>query len=136
VIKPEAAIRQRNEQAAAQGSGSGTSLVESGGLATQAGGGLFAESGVTDTAIGGVPAPVKARRFHGVVSIDATRLSRDTGTIAEAVVQHLAGLMDSEVEVTLEIRADIPEGAPDDVVRTVTENCRTLKFDTFGFEES
>jgi len=27
-------------------------------------------------------------------------------------------------------------GAPDNVVRTVTENCRTLKFETSGFEES
>jgi len=28
-----------------------------------------------------------------------------------------------------------PVGAPDQVVRTVTENCRTLKFKTYGFEE-
>jgi predicted AAA+ superfamily ATPase len=137
VIKPEAAIRQRNEQGAAQaGSDSGAPAVNSGGSGTTAGGGLFGEGAVTGTEIGEPPPPVKARRFHGVVSIDPTRLSRDTGTIAEAVVQHLAGLMDSEVEVTLEIHAEIPDGAPDDVVRTVTENCRTLKFETFGFEES
>lgn len=138
VIKPEAAIRQRNEQAAAQGaaSDSGKPLVDSGGVPTTTGGGLFADGGATGVAIGEPPAPVKARRFHGVVSIDPTRLSRDTGTIAEAVVQHLAGLMDSEVEVTLEVHAEIPEGAPDDVIRTVTENCRTLNFETFGFEES
>jgi len=30
----------------------------------------------------------------------------------------------------------IPNGAPDNVVRTVTENCRTLKFESSGFEES
>ena len=39
------------------------------------------------------------------------------------------------VEVRLEIQADIPGGAPDDVVRTVTENARTLKFDQHGFEQ-
>lgn len=30
--------------------------------------------------------------------------------------------------------AELPDGAPDHVVRTVTENCRTLKFGTHGFE--
>jgi hypothetical protein len=40
----------------------------------------------------------------------------------------------SAVKVTLEIEADIPTGAPDQVVRTVTENCRTLKFTSQGFE--
>ncbi|HEY1205115.1 MAG: hypothetical protein ABSH46_18000 [Bryobacteraceae bacterium] len=52
------------------------------------------------------------------------------------MVQHLAGLLDAKVTVTLEIEAEIPSGAPDHVVRTVTENCRTLKFENSGFEES
>ena|ERR1700722_4597304 len=30
----------------------------------------------------------------------------------------------------------VRSGAPDNVVRTVTENCGTLKFETSGFEES
>jgi hypothetical protein len=51
------------------------------------------------------------------------------------VVQHLAGLLDAKVKITLEIEADLPSGAPENVVRTVTENCRTLKFDSQGFEE-
>jgi hypothetical protein len=42
--------------------------------------------------------------------------------------------MGSTVKVTLEIGAEIPSGAPDQVVRTVTENCRTLKFASQGFE--
>jgi hypothetical protein len=42
--------------------------------------------------------------------------------------------MGPSVKVTLEIEAEIPSGAPDQVVRTVTENCRTLKFSSQGFE--
>jgi hypothetical protein len=42
----------------------------------------------------------------------------------------------SRVEITLEIQAEIPDGAAESVVRTVTENCRTLKFTSFGFEEA
>jgi hypothetical protein len=36
---------------------------------------------------------------------------------------------------TLEIDARLPGGAPDNVVRTVTENSRTLKFTSQDFEE-
>ena len=62
-------------------------------------------------------------------------MGRDAGKIAEEVIAHLVGLQGSTVEVTLEIEAEIPSGAPDHVVRTVTENCRTLKFDSHGFEK-
>jgi len=50
-------------------------------------------------------------------------------------IAHLAGLMGASVTVTIEIEAQIPEGAPDNVVRTVTENSRTLKFTSQGFEK-
>ena len=82
-----------------------------------------------------VRAHVPPKRFHGSVQLDVARVSRDAGRIAEEVVQHLSVLKDANVEVTLEIHANIPEGTPDNVVRTVTENCRTLKFTQHGFEE-
>jgi hypothetical protein len=44
-------------------------------------------------------------------------------------------LVGAGVQVTLEIEAEIPTGAPEHVVRTVTENSRTLKFANHGFEE-
>ena len=54
--------------------------------------------------------------------------------IAEEVITHLTGLVGSSVRATLEIEAEIPQGASDNVVRTVTENSRTLKFTASGFE--
>tara|TARA_B100000949_G_C14051256_1_gene353660 strand:- start:82 stop:495 length:414 start_codon:yes stop_codon:yes gene_type:complete len=81
------------------------------------------------------PPPPKARRYHGSVKLDPTRTGRDASEIADEVIAHLSGLMGSNVKVTLEIEADIPDGAPDQVVRTVTENSRTLKFEVSGFEE-
>jgi hypothetical protein len=75
------------------------------------------------------------RRFHGSATLDSTRLSRDADVIAASVVQHLAGLLDAKVKITIEIEAEIPSGVPESVVRTVTENCRTLKFDNQGFDE-
>ena len=81
-----------------------------------------------------VPPPRQARRYHGSVNLDPTRLGRDAGVIAEAVIAHLSGLLGANVRVTLEIEAEIPDGAPDSVIRIVTENSRTLKFDDSGFE--
>jgi len=81
------------------------------------------------------PSPRRApRRFHGSVQLDATRLGRDAGQVQDEVLAHLVGLVGSRVTVTLDIDAEIPAGAPDNVVRTVTENSRTLKFTTQGFE--
>lgn len=34
-----------------------------------------------------------------------------------------------------EISAQIPDGTPENVVRTVSENCDTLHFTSYGFEE-
>ena len=76
----------------------------------------------------------KSRRYHGSVQLDPTRVGRDAGQIADEVIAHLAGLVGAKVKLTLEIEADIPEGAPEQVVRTVTENSRTLRFNDSGFE--
>ena len=74
------------------------------------------------------------KRYHGTVTLDATRVGRDASRIADEVIAHLVGLVGAGVTVTLEIEAEIPAGAPDHVVRTVTENGRTLKFTSQGFE--
>lgn len=62
------------------------------------------------------------------------RLLRDAGQIADEVIQHFTSLVGAEVEITLEVQASIPDGVPDNVVRTVTENCRVLKFTSQEFE--
>ena len=81
------------------------------------------------------PPPGRPKRFHGTVSLDPARVGRDAGRIADEVIAHLAGLVGSSVKVTLEIEAKVEAGTPENVVRTVTENSRTLKFTTHGFEE-
>jgi hypothetical protein len=80
------------------------------------------------------PTSPRPRRFHGTVQLDPTRIGRDASRIAEEVVAHLAGQIGAEVQVTLEIEATLPGGASEQIVRTVTENSRTLKFTSHGFE--
>ena len=82
-----------------------------------------------------LPPALRFTRFHGWVRVDSARVGRDAGRIAEEVIAHLAGQMGAEVTVAIEIDARLPNGAGDQLVRTVTENCRTLKFEGHGFEK-
>ena len=81
------------------------------------------------------PQPQPLRRYHGSVRLDPTRAGRDASQIAEEVIVHLVGLAGADVTVTVDIEAKLPEGASEHIVRTVTENGRTLKFEPgSGFE--
>jgi predicted AAA+ superfamily ATPase len=131
LVKSDVAAKQQEaeEQAAPKapaGMARGTGASQQGPLQPGAGG--------ADIAPGAQQVP-KPKRFHGSVNLDPTRVGRDAGRIADEVIAHLAGLVDSKVRVTLEIEADVPSGTPDNVVRTVTENSRTLKFNSHGFEQ-
>jgi len=81
-----------------------------------------------------IPNP-KPKRFYGTATLDTTRVGRDAGRIAEEVIAHLSGLVGAKVTITLEIAAEVSDGVPDQVVRIVTENSRTLKFTSQGFEK-
>jgi len=138
VVKPEVAAQQMEKEAAAE-------IAIAAGMGETATAGVQAAgTGVASTSSGGVSGVSQVaankqrslKRFHGSATLNATRLSRDVDAIASSIVQHLAGLLDAEVKITLEIEAEMPSGAPENIVRTVTENCRTLKFKDHGFEES
>jgi predicted AAA+ superfamily ATPase len=130
LVQPEVAAKQQAAAAVTTTTGTGTGPLppikktsETTGLGT---------SGAADP-VGPTPAP-KPKRYHGSATLDPTRVGRDASRIAEEVIAHFVGLMGASVTVTLEIEAEIPSGAPDHVVRTVTENGRTLKFTSQGFE--
>jgi len=125
VVKPDVASRQLEAERVA--SASGTPPADSNGTAPTSAG--APESGEIHSAA------TKPTRFHGTATLDAARVGRDASRIAEEVISHLAGLVGATVTVTIEIEAEIPGGAPDNVVRTVTENSRTLKFTSQGFEK-
>ncbi|MGE0441432.1 MAG: Swt1 family HEPN domain-containing protein [Gemmatimonadales bacterium] len=80
------------------------------------------------------PGEPQRRRFHATVLLDPGRAGLDASRIAEEVVSHLAGQVGAEVVVTLEIEARLPDGASEKLMRTILENCRTLKFISQAFE--
>ncbi|MGH8675599.1 MAG: hypothetical protein ACREVG_14975, partial [Burkholderiales bacterium] len=131
LVKPEVARQQLNAEAPAANALGAEGATQSGGPMAIPGPGTGASTVVGAPGGGAVPLP---HRFHGTVTLDPARVGRDASRIADEVIAHLAGLVGAKVKVTLEIEAEIPDGAPDQVVRTVTENSRTLKFTSQGFE--
>ncbi|NBV25553.1 MAG: hypothetical protein EBS05_27050 [Proteobacteria bacterium] len=127
LVKPYIARRQLDAETQTPASG------PCAGGATE-GKGTTTEGGAAPSGGTSASPTLVSRRYHGTVRLDPTRVGRDASRIAEEVIAHLAGQVGAEVRVTLEIEATLPAGASDSVVRTVTENSRTLKFDTHGFE--
>ena len=76
----------------------------------------------------------KPTRYYGSVQLDNLKLSSSANQVFQEVVQHLAALMGADVQVMLEVSASARDGFPDKVVRDITENARTLKFESSDFE--
>lgn len=55
--------------------------------------------------------------------------------LVQEVIAHLYNADNAKVTITLDVNVDLPKGTPMPIVRTVTENCRTLKVDDFGFND-
>ncbi|MCC6611669.1 MAG: DUF499 domain-containing protein [Burkholderiales bacterium] len=121
LVKPEAATAQIQQEAGA--------LPQAGAQGTGAQPG--ARPGPQ---LGEPAAPSRPRRFFGTLRLEPARVGRDAGRAAEEIIQHLVVLPTSDAEIVLEIQVRVPGGIPESVVRTIIENCRTLKFDSFNFE--
>ncbi|MDA8117679.1 MAG: Swt1 family HEPN domain-containing protein [Actinomycetota bacterium] len=130
LVKPEVARKQVTAETPTPGPDGGERARNGGGNGGSGGDG----SDGSDVEPVPVPAAV-LRRFHGTVQLDPIRVGRDAAKIADEVIAHLGGLPNATVRVTLEIEATLPGGTPENVVRTVTENSRTLKFTSQGFEK-
>ncbi len=134
IVKPEIARTQLDAEAAARAAS--VEVVEGRGAGTI---NRAVAEDRTEATTSSIETPTvkprTLRRFYGSVGLDASRTGRDAGRIAEEVITHLVGLLGANVRVSLEIEADIPNGVPDHVVRTVKENSRVLKFTQAEFEE-
>ena len=58
----------------------------------------------------------------------SSEVCHEANRIGDEVAARLCGLVDATVAVIPVVEAEIPSGALDHVVRTVTKNARTLKF--------
>ena len=127
----EEEARQKAEQEAKNGEG-GSTIVP--GSLGQPGNGQDPDVIMPGSGRSRVESPRNTRFFLNA-DLDNTRIIRDVQKLMEEVVNHLSGVDGSQVSITLEVNASIPQGTPPPIVRTVTENCGTLRVRDFGFDE-
>jgi hypothetical protein len=126
VVRPKVAEEQLQNEAGRTGGGgatgggggSGGGGGGTGGGGAQGGGGGDGGGGQGP---GGGGTKVAPKRYHGTVTLDPERVGRDASKIADEVISHLNAIVGARVRVTLEIEAEISAGAPENVVRAVTE---------------
>jgi hypothetical protein len=122
IVQPGRAKQQDDERAAA------TATVEPGpGVQTAATPGT-AEP-VMPTA---PPGPAPKKRFFGSKKITADGYAGELAKLNAEVLHHLAH--GAKLSITLDVEAVSEDGFTEQQIRTVSENAKTLKFDTAEFE--
>ena len=131
--KRQATEAETQAWAAQQGLGTGAGGIDP---ASQPDAGVGTDPQFTSPSI---PAPPvkqpKNKRFYMSVPLDTTRIGRDVQRLVEEVITHLTTESGTQIEVSLEVNVQAPDGLSQQTVRTVSENCRTLHIENFGFEE-
>jgi predicted AAA+ superfamily ATPase len=88
--------------------------------------------GVREDSISKAP---RNTHFYMSAELDTTRIGRDVQKLVEEVISHLTSVDGAQVEISLEVNVKSPDGLSQQIVRTVSENCQTLRVRTFGFDE-
>lgn len=144
LIEPSAAIEyqtnlKKAEEAAKAGStgtagGTSTGGATTGGTtgtgSTTGGETGTGTSGGTGTTGGGTTTASKPKTFHGSIQIKPSAAKMHLVQVAEEIISLLAGDPNAALNITLEINADFPNGASDQMKRAVTENATSLGFKT------
>ncbi|MDR2049716.1 MAG: DUF499 domain-containing protein [Treponema sp.] len=86
-----------------------------------------------------IPQPAEGiafNHFFGTVKLsDLNKIAKTTGDINLEILQHFTRLPGADIRVKLDIEVNIPDGVGGDFVRTISENCNTLKFETSEFDK-
>ncbi len=77
----------------------------------------------------------KARSFYGSAEVNASTAKMRLVQIAEEIISVLGSDPNATVKITLEVNADFPNGASDQIKRAVSENAGSLGFKTKTWEQ-
>ncbi len=97
---------------------------------------------VKETGIGTAPHPAnvststakKARAYYGSAEINPSTAKMRLVQVAEEIISLLASDPTAALKITVEINAEFPEGASDQLKRAVSENASSLQFGTSEWE--
>jgi len=81
------------------------------------------------------PEVKKNTHFYMSAKLDNTRIGRDVQRLVEEVINHLTSVDGCQVDISLELNAKAPDGLSQQIVRTISENCQTLRVTNFGFDD-
>ena len=79
------------------------------------------------------PKPINTHFFMSA-KLDNVRINKDVNNYVQEIIQHLMSVDGANVELKLEVEVTASQGIPNGTVRTVSENCKTLKVSDFGFD--
>jgi hypothetical protein len=120
----QAALEKQKEKAAVMATASSSVVVaptKGNGNGSSNGHGAKDEASVIEE-------PVGFRRFSGAVELEPERIIKRLGDIDAQIIQKLTDIKGSKVKITLAIEAESPENFDENTVRSILEDCQTLKF--------
>jgi predicted AAA+ superfamily ATPase len=135
LIEPEAAKQyeasiKKPDDGGGIGTGGDSGTTTTGGkTGTTTTGGTEIGTGTT----GGTTA-ARPKSFHGSIEINPTSAKMRLVDVADEIISLLAGDPNAKLKITLEINAEFPQGASDQVKRAVAENATSLGFKTKSWE--
>lgn len=132
LVKPHVAKAQHaKEKQKTEDPNSGTNVnpggQQGGSAGNPAGNGATGGTGSTAT-------DILNRHFFMSADIDPVRVNKVVSTYVDEIVRYLMQVDGATVELKLEVDVTAPSGIPTSTVRTVSENCKTLKITDFGFD--
>jgi hypothetical protein len=76
----------------------------------------------------------RAKSFHGSADVASSAAKFRLVQIAEEIIAVLNSDPNASIKVSVEISADFPDGATDQVKRAVSENAKSLNFGSAEWE--
>jgi predicted AAA+ superfamily ATPase len=116
--KPDAGVSGATTPSPAGPHGQPTTVVHPGG-------------GLGDGPVTGSP---KSKSFYGSVEVNPTTAKMRLVQLAEEIISNLVSDPQAELKITVEINAEFPAGASDQIKRSVSENAKSLGFKTSTWE--
>lgn len=139
LVKPFAAKAQIEKEKATssqtgESSGSSTGLGGTGNTDQSTSGSEPSSSGNAAGGTGEAFTPSN-KHFFMSAEVDPVRVNKVVSTYVDEIIRHLMQVDGATVELKLDVDVISPDGIPASTVRTVSENCKTLKITDFGFDE-
>ncbi|HBN78185.1 MAG TPA: hypothetical protein DD473_20720 [Planctomycetaceae bacterium] len=80
------------------------------------------------------PQPAKSKAFYGSIEISPATAKMGMVQVADEIINLLSSDPNASLKVTVEINAEFPEGASDQIKRAISENATSLGFSTKSWE--